>query len=71
MNGLADVDGFKICMQMCVWLDFWPLTINQLKQFALFKIKYKKGNGLLEKGLDFSNVVHTRNYARGSKKKWN
>ena len=20
MNGLADVDGFKICIQVCMWL---------------------------------------------------
>ena len=25
MNGLADVDGFKICIQMCVWLGVPPL----------------------------------------------
>ena len=25
MAGLADVDGFKICMQVCVWLGFPPL----------------------------------------------
>ena len=24
MNGLADVYGFKICIQVCVWLDFHP-----------------------------------------------
>ena len=25
MNGLADVDGFKLCIQVCVWLGFPPL----------------------------------------------
>ena len=25
MNGLADVDGFKKCIQVCVWMDFPPL----------------------------------------------
>ena len=29
MNGLADVDRFKICIQVCVWLDFPPLTYTQ------------------------------------------
>ena len=27
MNGLADVDGFKICIQVCVWLGF-PLLVH-------------------------------------------
>ena len=27
MTGLADVDGFKIYMQMCMWLGFRPLII--------------------------------------------
>ena len=26
MTGLADVDGFKICIEVCVWLGFQPLT---------------------------------------------
>ena len=26
MAVLADVDGFKNCIQVCVWLDFPPLT---------------------------------------------
>ena len=28
MNGLADGDGFKICIQVCVWLGFPPLLIH-------------------------------------------
>ena len=27
MNGLADVDGFKICIQVCLWLGF-PHLVN-------------------------------------------
>ena len=26
MTGLADVDGFRICIQVCVWLGFPTLT---------------------------------------------
>ena len=33
MNGLADVDGFKICIQVCVWLGFPPL-INAVAVFV-------------------------------------
>ena len=29
MNGLADVDGFKICIQVYVWLGFPPLNLRQ------------------------------------------
>ena len=29
MNGLADVDGFKICIHVCVWLGFPPLIVGQ------------------------------------------
>ena len=28
MTGLADVDGFKICMQVCVWLGFPPVSME-------------------------------------------
>ena len=28
MNGLADIDVFKICIQVSVWLGF-PLTISE------------------------------------------
>ena len=28
MNSLADVDGFKICIQVCVWLGFPPLSLR-------------------------------------------
>ena len=28
MNGLADVDGFKICIQVCMWLGFPPLIVK-------------------------------------------
>ena len=27
MNGLADVDEFKICIQVCMWLGFPPLPM--------------------------------------------
>ena len=27
MNGLADVYGLKICIQVCMWLGFPPLII--------------------------------------------
>ena len=30
MNGLADIDGFKICIQVCVWLGFPPLKTVDL-----------------------------------------
>ena len=32
MTGLADVDGFKICMQVCVcvWLGFQPLKLSYI-----------------------------------------
>ena len=33
MNGLADVDGFKICIQVCVWLGFPPL-VNSMSKFS-------------------------------------
>ena len=32
MTGLADVDGFKIYMQVCVWLDFPPSHWKVLSQ---------------------------------------
>ena len=28
MNGLADVDRFKICIQVCMWLGFPPLIMS-------------------------------------------
>ena len=28
MNSLTDVDGFKICFQVCVWLGFPPLFLE-------------------------------------------
>ena len=28
MTGLPDVDGFKICIQVCVWLGFPPPVIT-------------------------------------------
>ena len=28
MTGLADVDGFKICIQVCMWLAFRPLVLK-------------------------------------------
>ena len=30
MNGVADVDEFKICIQVCMWLGFPPLIYYQL-----------------------------------------
>ena len=34
MIGLSDVDGFKICIQVCAWLGFLPLMrlINRFFQ---------------------------------------
>ena len=32
MNGLADVDGFIICIQVCVWLGFSTLLLSALMQ---------------------------------------
>ena len=29
MTGLADVDGFKICVQVCVWPDLRPLAAGR------------------------------------------
>ena len=38
MEGLADADKFKICIQVCVWLGFPPLwlclTKTKLKESA-------------------------------------
>ena len=31
MNGLTDVDGFKICFRECVWLGFPPLIIELIE----------------------------------------
>ena len=28
MTGLVDVDGFKVCIQVCVWPGFQPLIIE-------------------------------------------
>ena len=30
MNGLADVDGLKISIQVCVWLGCPPLRVLQI-----------------------------------------
>ena len=36
MNGLADIDGFKICIQVCVWLGFPPLkTVHRTQSINL------------------------------------
>ena len=37
MNGLAHVDGFKICMQACVSLGSLPLIVNLLTVVNLKK----------------------------------
>ena len=37
MNGLADVDGFKICIQVCVLLGFPPLKVQRLSVTATTK----------------------------------
>ena len=39
MNGLADVDGCKICIQMCVWLRFPPLTPRKERNFIIAIIR--------------------------------
>ena len=33
MSGLADIDGFKMCMQVCVWLGFPPLKLYEILLF--------------------------------------
>ena len=35
MTGLADIDGFKICFQVCMWLGFSTLIIKYLFCFPL------------------------------------
>ena len=37
MNGLADVDGFKIFIQVCVWLGFPPLLADKTATFSVSK----------------------------------
>ena len=39
MTGLADVDRFKICIQVCVWLGFQPLLLSKpwLSGLSFFK----------------------------------
>ena len=32
INSSADVDGFKICIQVCVWLGFPPLEQLELEK---------------------------------------
>ena len=39
-TGLADVDGFQICIQVCVWLDFWPMKTCTLKSAP--ELKYDR-----------------------------
>ena len=34
MTGLADVDGFKICIQVCVWMGFPPLIYYIWKAYT-------------------------------------
>ena len=38
MAGLADVDGLKIYIQVCVWLGFQPLKIEYLIQVVVFEV---------------------------------
>ena len=35
MTGLADVDGFKICIQVNVWLGFPPLNIKLSNKLSI------------------------------------
>ena len=32
MTGLADVEGFNICIKVCVWLGFQPLNLSVLRK---------------------------------------
>ena len=35
MTGLADVDAFKIYIQLCMWLGLLPLFIHALTDFLI------------------------------------
>ena len=41
MNGLADVDGFKICIWVCVWLGFPPL-VNAILLLVYDKVQHRE-----------------------------
>ena len=50
MTGLADVDRFKICIQVCVWLGFPPLKLKQkadrfVNIFHIYRKKLKCSQG--------------------------
>ena len=48
MIGLADVDRFKIFIQLCVWLDFPPLyLITSFKQISYVLIFQHKSGKIL------------------------
>ena len=38
MTGLADVDGYKICIKVCVWLGFPPLNIYVFRWIINYSI---------------------------------
>ena len=37
MTGLANVDGFKICIQVCMLPGFRPLTLGTSKEDMVFR----------------------------------
>ena len=47
MTGLADVDGFKIFMQVCVWLGFPPLAIVAVRFYSSFCAYFTHKNTVL------------------------
>ena len=48
MNGLADVDGFKIYVQVCLRLGFPPLTMAQNDFLAATSLKQSHGEYLFQ-----------------------
>ena len=44
MTGLPNADGFKICIQVCVWPGFRPLCFAKLHENSI-KMKSLDGDG--------------------------
>ena len=62
MTGLADVDGFIICIQVCVWLGFPPLilVIHTLKILSLEIILWVTRQNEIFKLVISNTNVHTK-----------
>ena len=41
MDGLADVDGFKICIHVCTWLGFPPWCCGLRNLFSIWSLNYR------------------------------